>query len=76
MDKTSGKLMCIGGYQRCLILYRDCLTVATMLQEMGLFEKAEIHRNDCEERLVPLCMSGLAVCQGLKGETVDEVSMS
>jgi hypothetical protein len=66
IDKTKGNEKCIAGYQRCLILYRNCLRAATLMQESGWFERAELHRNECEKQLIPLCMSGLEVCATLK----------
>lgn len=66
IQRTPGNERCIGGYQRCLILYRNCLMAATLMQDSGLFEKAEFHRNECEAQLIPLCKSGLEVCGGLK----------
>jgi hypothetical protein len=66
IDKTEGNEQCIAGYQRCLILYRNCLMTATLMQESGWFERAELHRNECEKQLIPLCKSGLEVCATLK----------
>lgn len=65
IPETDGTPKCLGGYQRCLIMYRNCLLVATMFQEAGWFEKAEFHRNRCQNQLIPLCMNGLSVCEGL-----------
>ena len=65
IKQTEENGKCLAGYQRCLILYRNCLLVATMLQDAGWLEKAEMHRNKCQGKLVPLCMNGLSVCEGL-----------
>jgi hypothetical protein len=53
-------------------MYRNCLQVATMWQDAGWFEKAEIHRNQCQEQFAPLCANGLVVCDGLKRRRGDE----
>ena len=63
---SDSNFRCIAGYQRCLILYRNCLLTATMWQDAGWLEKAEIHRNRCQEKLVPLCMNGVSICSDLK----------
>jgi hypothetical protein len=64
--KTEGNVMCIAGYQRCLVLYQHCLMTAKMMQDAGWLEKAEIHRNKCQDQLVPLCTEGVAVCDELR----------
>jgi hypothetical protein len=38
-----------------------------MLQEKGELEKGQIHRNECDERLVPLCMSETRCLSGIVG---------
>jgi hypothetical protein len=63
---TDDNGICLAGYQKCLILYRNCLMVATQMQDAGWFEKAEIHRNGCQEQIVPLCIKGVAICDGLR----------
>lgn len=61
VDKPNREISCIGGCQRRLILYRYCLTVDAMLQKRVQSEKADVHRNDCDERLVPLIWVALLV---------------
>lgn len=54
---------CMRGYHRCLIMLRDCLMEAKLLEEGGWWERAERQRNICQIELVPVCVRGVEVCK-------------